>query len=564
MKLLLLKTLLQRRARDEGFTLPMVIALGLVMLLLGTINIVKSSEENITAINQNSSSDALAVAEVGVTKYRELLNQNRILTIYNHNQWDDADTDAAGDVFDNVSAQACSDMTTAPKAINPSTGILEPIWTGTATKPNDTAADADDAATTDNDNWWEIREDLNSDGDTTDDDDLVGKYRLVSYEYDIDGSTGDADNDDVLDDTDDNGVFSVFSDADIEDDSEPGLPPHSITDENDTDDNGQSDARGILTVQGKSTDGSIAQIEVEIPLRINDLENFAPVLWVGSGAIANPGTLNIAPGDNIVFSSAGSNNCDKPSDINGNNVIRDPRVLPAIDSAPTDPTKKNGLLDGIGSIDTTSSRLLLPRPNATSDKKDDNERFLYEVTTINVVASNDPNLNNNLETDGISKVALYATGNINITGSTNITDSSAKTLTIGNSNAANPNGSYANFNAGSTTNTSVSSANLEIYGSPTTTQININPNGGIINIEAFIHAPDATLNITGSGTVNINGAVWVNNFNNTGTATVNIRSDKTDTTTASEASYKFYTTTATMTPRPLTSSPTNWKREEVK
>ena len=566
MKLLLLKILLQRRARDEGFTLPMVIALGLVMLLLGTINIVKSSEENIAAINQNSSSDALAVAEVGVTKYRELLNQNRILTIYNHNQWDDADTDAAGDVFDNVSAQACSDMTTAPKAINPSTGILEPIWTGTATKPNDTAADADDADNDDNDNWWEIREDLNSDGDTTDDDDLVGKYRLVSYEYDIDGSTGDADNDDVLDDTDDNGVFSIFNDADLEDDDSTKSNYQSITDENDTDDDGQSDARGILTVQGKSTDGSVAQIEVEIPLRINDLENFAPVLWVGSGAIATPGTLNIPNADdNIVLKkSAVSTGCATPAAIAGNsNVIRDPRNLPAIDSAPTDINKKNII---VTTLDTTGSRILLPKPITPSDNKDDRGRFLYEVPAINVA-------NNDLVTDGIAKVALYTTGNININGTV------GNTITIGNSNAANPNTnaacvdpassatppallSFANFNCASTISTSVSSQNLEIYVSGNRT-ININPNGGTVNIEAFIHAPNATLNITGIGTVNINGAVWVNNFNNTGTATVNIRSDKTDTTIAPEASYKFYTTSATMTPRPLTSGPTNWVREEV-
>ena len=552
MKLLLLKTLLQRRARDEGFTLPMVIALGLVMLLLGTINIVKSSEENITAINQNSSSDALAVAEVGVTKYRELLNQNRILTVYNHDQWT---ADA------NVSAQTCDDMANTP------TGWIDDDNPVTQVAANNT------------NQWWEIREDLNSDGDTTDDDDLVGKYRLVSYEYDIDGSTGDADNNDVLDDTDDNGVFSVFSDADIEDDSEPGLPPHSITDENDTDDDGQSDARGILTVQGKSTDGSIAQIEVEIPLRINDLENFAPVLWVGSGAIASPGTLSIPNlEDNIVLKSSGTG-CSNPAAIAGNsNVISDPRKLPDVISDPTTGTpsitddKKNGSHNGIGSIDTTSSKITLPRPSATPDNKNDDGRFLYEVSTIDVVANNDPLVNNNLVTDGIAKVTLYATGNINITGT------AGKTITIGNSNAANPDTkaacvdptstatppallSFANFNCANSISTSVSSQNLEIYGSSTTTQININTNGGTVNIEGFIHARDAILDIQGSGTVNINGAVWVKEFKNT--ATVNIRSDKTDTTIAPEASYKFYTTSATMTPRPLTSTPTNWVREEV-
>ncbi|NJO97012.1 MAG: hypothetical protein HC764_14150 [Pleurocapsa sp. CRU_1_2] len=315
MKLLLLKTLLQRRARDEGFTLPMVIALGLVMLLLGTINIVKSSEENITAISQNSSSDALAIAEVGVTKYRELLNQNRILTIYNHDQWD---TNA------DVTAQTCDDMTTAP--IDPSTG--DPIWTGTATKPNDNAYNAVD----DDDNWWEINEDL--DGDGTPD---VGEYRLVSYEYDRNRLTGTDD----TNSTDENGIFSLFSDADIEDDDSSKPNYQSITDENDTDDDGQSDAFGILTVQGRSPDGGIAQIEAKIPLRVNDLENFAPVLWVGSGAIATPGTLNISNADdNIVLKSSGTG-CSKPAAIAGNsNVISDPRYLPDIIPLPADSTKK--------------------------------------------------------------------------------------------------------------------------------------------------------------------------------------------------------------------------------
>jgi hypothetical protein len=545
MKLLLFKVLLKRRARDEGFTLPMVIALGLVMLLLGTVNIVKSSEENISAISQNSSSDALAIAEVGITKYRELLNQNRILTVYNQDQWT-----ANG----NVSAQTCNNIATTP------TGWEDG---GAASAPNNTGK------------WWEIKENIDENAGN----DLIGEYRLVSYEYDIDGNTGDANNDGILDDIDDNSVFSITSDADTDDDPPTpasGVTANSITDENDSNDDGQSDAVGILTVQGKSLDASVAQIEVEIPLRINDLENFAPVLWVGSGAIATPGTLNIPNADdNIVLKSSGTG-CSTPAAIAGNsNVISDSRNLPAIIPDPitiaTD--KKNN----IGSIDTTypdptdpsitDRRILLPRPITPSDNKNDQDQFLYEVTTIDVVANSTPGVKNDLVTDGTAKVTLYVTNNINITGTPDIpgtpgTPPIDKTLTVGNSNAANPNNSYANFNNGSTTNTSVSSQNLEIYVAGNQT-ININPNGGTINIEAFIHAPEATLNITGSGTVNINGAVWVNNFNNTGSATVNIRSDKTSTTTASEASYKFYTTSATMTPRPLTSTPTDWVREEV-
>ncbi|MGL6340584.1 MAG: hypothetical protein ACRC80_15775, partial [Waterburya sp.] len=88
MKLLLFKVLLHRRARDEGFTLPMVIALGLVMLLLGVLNIATANDENITAIAQNSRSDALAIAEVGVARYRELLDRNRVLTVYDSSEWE--------------------------------------------------------------------------------------------------------------------------------------------------------------------------------------------------------------------------------------------------------------------------------------------------------------------------------------------------------------------------------------------------------------------------------------------------------------------------------------------
>ncbi|BAZ43887.1 hypothetical protein NIES4102_08900 [Chondrocystis sp. NIES-4102] len=552
MKLLLFKVILKRRARDEGFTLPMVIALGLIMLLLGAVSIVKSSEENLNTISQNSASDALAVAEVGITKYRELLNQNRILTVYNHEQWNSNSVPVNllnNGITQNVNVigQTCDNLTTTP-----------PGWKdgGRAAAANDTSK------------WWRVEENI----DPNPGDDLIGEYRLVSYEYDIF-------------DSDDNGDFSVSSDANRDDDpgnSARSVAANSITDENDRNDDGNSDAKGILTVKGRSRDGSEAQIRTEIPLRINDLANFAPVLWVGSGAISSPGTLNIPtsstnPG-NIVLRSSGTG-CTVPNPIAGNsNVITDPRNLPAIISVPTDPNKKNVLAN----MSSTDPNLLFPNPPVPGidpalllpispppppapptppANRDDSRRFFYEVT-------NDVNINNNdLLTDGTADATLYVRGNINITGAADIpatgtTPAIDNTLTIGNTDAADATGNYANFNAGSTTNTPVSSANLEIYVEGNRT-ININPNGGTINIEAFIHAPNATLNITGTGRVNINGAVWVNNFNNTSTATVTIRSDKTSTTGGREPAYKFYTTNANIAPRPITNNPTNWVREEV-
>ncbi|WP_019506439.1 hypothetical protein [Pleurocapsa sp. PCC 7319] len=502
MKLFLLKIILQRRTRDEGFTLPMVIALGLVMVLLGTVNIVKSNEENLNAISLNSSSDALAVAEVGVTKYRELLNQNRILTVYNHDQWT---TNA------NVTGQTCDNIATTP------TGWEDG---GTAAAPNDTTK------------WWEINENI----DGTAGDETIGEYKLVSYVYDNDGNRADNDNGQFVPNDDLANTTDSFTYNDTAYD--PVTSPNGYN------------PRGILTIQGRSRDDSEAQIEVEIPLRINDLENFAPVLWVGSGAINNSGTLNIVDSEqNIVFSGAGSN-CAKPADIDGNNVIRDPRSIPSIIDDPagvstaTPPipaipnTNKNGSNNGIGSISTVGGEVLLPRPQSPPDNKtssDDQGRFLYDISTLTI---ND----NDLLTDGTAKVTLYVRNNITISNT-------GGTVNLGNFNKATSN---------------VSSHNLEIYGN-TSTQITIDSgsSGDETNIEAFIHAPNSTMNIAGNGRVNINGAVWVNNFNITGSAEVNIEGDQTDTTTGSEPSYKFYTTIANRTPRPITSSPTNWEREEV-
>ena len=85
-----------------------------------------------------------------------------------------------------------------------------------------------------------------------------------------------------------------------------------------------------------------------------------------------------------------------------------------------------------------------------------------------------------------------------------------------------------------------------------------------MTINGFIHAPQSKLTITGAGTVNINGSVWVNDFENTNTGSVNISPDSIKTSaTTSDRAYKFYSTTDRRTPRPLTGSPTNWKTEQV-
>ncbi|MEL6788751.1 MAG: hypothetical protein AAFO76_15425, partial [Cyanobacteria bacterium J06607_15] len=113
----------------------------------------------------------------------------------------------------------------------------------------------------------------------------------------------------------------------------------------------------------------------------------------------------------------------------------------------------------------------------------------------------------------------------------------------------------------------ISSTYLEIYVNPDRVLNDITISsvaGDTLTIDALIHAPGSTLTITGSGNVVINGSVWVDDFINTNGATVTINPDMTSTSSvAADRSYEFYATTSTRIPRPLTSSPTDWKTQEA-
>lgn len=456
MKLFLLKILLQRRARDEGFTLPLVIAIGLVMILLGTVNILSANEENLSALTQNSRSDALAVAEVGVARYRELIDKNRVLAIYDLNEWSNRTQVCSGDI---------------------------------ATLAN--------TGTSHNVNISEGGVDMNNNG-TTSDTFTVGTYSIVNYDY----SNAD-------------GTFDL------------------------TDDAANNNATGTLTVQSETPDGSQAQIEVDIPIRINqqDMDNLAPALWIGDNTVSatDLGNLTIGNG-NVVIRDPAAGGVDKCNDFsalqNANRpVISDPRNIPPIDSilntvtAADTAAGSNSFIAGeiLGEIDDNPYN---PNTNNTNCTDISDCRYYYNLGGLTIT--------DDVETDGIAKVTLYVGGDISI----NVT--AGNPITIGSQ---------------------VSSNYFEIYSTGSVT-ITANDN---LTINAFIHAPNGTLTITGNGTVNINGSVWVGDFVNSTSATVDISPDTTDVSSSSIniPSYEFYTTTVERTPRPLTNAPTNWKTEEV-
>lgn len=513
MKLLLFKTLLQRRARDEGFTLPMVIALGLVMLLLGAVSITIANEENITAISQNSRSDALAIAEIGVARYRELLDRNRFLAVNDSSAW-------------GTQTQIC----------NNNIASLLPTGTPPVLSPQSIA---------------DIR-DIDNDGSTTDN---IGSYSLVSYDY------TNANNSSV------NGIFNMTNDV------------------------ANNDAIGRLRVKGRASDGSEAQIQVDIPIRINldDMINLAPALWIGNSGITSLGTLTIGNG-NVVIKDQAVNSTTPPKDgcrnfsdadttdgsqnlastvtfpvpptttppTSQGTVVSDSRDLPSITKIVTDigrartayslasdntvntiPTTTGTALFG-----TTSDRPFNPDPDSDNnyDKNCPNIklcRYYYAPSATTGLTYD----NTNLLTDGIAKTTLLLNQPLTINATTG-------TVRIGS------------------TGTISSSDAFEIYVNGNN-DITINANGGNVTINGFIHAPQSTLKIQGNGTVNINGSVWVNDFEKSSGSTVNISPDlisrdptPNDASTSGRG-YRFYSTTASRTARPITGSPTNWKTEEV-
>lgn len=87
----------QTKESNQGFVLPTLIGLGLIMTLVGLTLIGRSSTDQQTATSQKQASQAQAVAETGVTEVMQKLNQIRALTdndiIANNDgdEFDDAD-----------------------------------------------------------------------------------------------------------------------------------------------------------------------------------------------------------------------------------------------------------------------------------------------------------------------------------------------------------------------------------------------------------------------------------------------------------------------------------------
>jgi hypothetical protein len=62
---------------EDGFVIPIALGFGLIMLLLATASVLRSQNDNISAINKRSTAKSLVAAETGVARIQDFLNRNR-------------------------------------------------------------------------------------------------------------------------------------------------------------------------------------------------------------------------------------------------------------------------------------------------------------------------------------------------------------------------------------------------------------------------------------------------------------------------------------------------------
>ncbi len=67
---------------EQGFAMPIVMGIGLIMLLISATMIVRSQGDQVTASAQKSTTQALSAAETGITRYQSLINNNRLIAMY--------------------------------------------------------------------------------------------------------------------------------------------------------------------------------------------------------------------------------------------------------------------------------------------------------------------------------------------------------------------------------------------------------------------------------------------------------------------------------------------------
>lgn len=492
MKIFLLKILFINQTKDKGYVIPIVFALGLIMTLIGTISIFQSGDDEIISISQRKTSQALAAAEAGVSRYRELINSYKVIAMYDACNDVDTDTDEIGDKWG--TGTTCSEDS---GVISWASGTIPNLNTSYCPAEGSTigqnAANIQALASR---NWQNIGSDATQ-----------GQYRLIDYIYNpgtYDGTTASYD----------------------------PQPTGTLTVEGRVNQNNTT----LANEQG----AAVSSIQVELPVQPgiqnpdgnisidSFLNGFNPALWI-TGATGDIDLGDIRVNGNIVvtdadcdFSDGSGNEYDLPVTDDffnsaNNSVVVDPRSVQIFpDPTATLPPGVTDIAD-INEIELTElTTESLPINGATSTTVNGDVVYYYKLTDgsgtavdLVLAGGNTINIRRN------SKVVLFVEGNINM----------------------NADGGAINVNPDTVNN----SSHLEIYltdSGGTIGSIQFEGNSEI-NIKALLHAPGSPVTVVNEPNVTFTGAMWVENFIGNTVADFDINVDSAGSAIA-EAQYDQY------------------------
>jgi hypothetical protein len=153
------------RNTEQGFALPLAIAMGLIALLIGLIAAMRAQDDRVTSINTQETVKSQLATEAGIVQIQNMLNRYRMLA--NFDACNDDDEDGEGDWGSDGKCTNAGTSTANASWGNP--GIIPNLnavcGTGTLAESR---TEVNDWTTND---WQQVDED----------DESKGEYRLVDY-----------------------------------------------------------------------------------------------------------------------------------------------------------------------------------------------------------------------------------------------------------------------------------------------------------------------------------------------------------------------------------------------
>lgn len=490
--------------KEQGFTIPLVLGLGLFMLLSGITAIKMSSSSESNSKIQKTSAQALSAAEVGLARIQALIDAERQVAVF---------PDCAGTRSANGT---CPDASTTPSWANPSA-----IATTTSSNLCGTTVSSQTlntfkaiAASTE---WQDISTNPKD-----------GQYRLISYRYTPSANPNEPP-----------GIGRLI----VEGRTSQGVS-------------------GATKSSAKAFNTGIARLKVEIPVNKNILTTTGsvPGLWMkyNNTTQMNNDQIN---GDIIVEGcllpgGVSSSNLYDPAPSGTQTVSFSPDPMP--DTPALDGLLNNGSLvmnyligDGIPSADQTPAgdpAIANPFPISNFPRNEDDpapDGYYHYLIGSAVI-----NGGNSITISPGKKVIFYLQGNLDMGGSPSINVTAGSTpeqLQI-----------YGNTTVG--TGKGLNGSNYK-YGCPVgitcpTTQIFFNGTG---DVKALIHAPEAIGSVKGGGNAagQVKGTLWINNWI-AGSGSSQVKVD------AVGQLSDLLSSTTTETVEPQISVSTTWERVEAK